>query len=69
MALRVSCMLDERPCTDCGECDPCDLVPDKICDNCCLCLGLEETDYRAIEIDDILLDIEYVKDKSETNEK
>lgn len=41
------CLLEQaRPCTDCGECDRCDLDKAKLCDNCCRCLG--EADYRAI---------------------
>lgn len=54
------CQLDEnKECTDCGECNYCDLDPTKICDNCCECL--EETDYRAIKITEIITDQEKVK--------
>lgn len=28
------CVLYDRECIDCGECQRCDLDPDKICDNC-----------------------------------
>ena len=35
------CILYDRPCTDCGECDRCDLDPSKICDNCCKCIEVK----------------------------
>ena len=28
------CVLYDRKCIECGECDMCDLDPSKICDNC-----------------------------------
>ncbi len=28
------CVLYDRVCIGCGECDRCDLDPEKICDNC-----------------------------------
>ena len=31
------CVLYDRDCIDCGECDVCDLDPNKICDNCGKC--------------------------------
>ena len=49
------CVLYERECIDCGECDRCDLNPDKICDNCCKCID-KNTDYAVIDIEDILMD-------------
>ncbi len=49
------CILDEtKRCTECGECDRCDLDPRKLCDNCCRCI--EDADYRAIGIDEIIDD-------------
>lgn len=49
------CVLYDRVCIGCGECDRCDLDPDKICDNCMKCItGNEE--YRSIKIDGIYLD-------------
>ena len=48
------CVLYDRDCIDCGECDRCDLDPDKICDNCMKCV-MGDTDFRAIEIDEINL--------------
>lgn len=40
-------------CKDCGKCDFCDLNEEKVCDNCCRCLG--DADYRGIEITEIIL--------------
>ena len=48
------CILYERECIDCGECDVCDLNPDKICDNCGKCLDIR--DDAVIKIDKIILD-------------
>ena len=32
------CVLYDRDCIGCGECDRCDLDPEKICDNCMKCV-------------------------------
>lgn len=48
------CVLYDRICIGCGECDRCDLDPDKICDNCMKCV-MGETEYRAIPLDGIKL--------------
>lgn len=50
----IKCVLYDRDCIDCGECDRCDLDPDKICDNCMKCV-MGDSDFRAIEIDEINL--------------
>ena len=55
MAERKQCVLYDRECIGCGECDRCDLDPDKICDNCMKCLRTG-ADYNAIEIDEIIED-------------
>ncbi len=47
------CILYDRACVECGECDRCDLDPEKICDNCKKCLT-SAADYRAIRIDGVL---------------
>ena len=52
--MNKKCVLYDRECTNCGECDRCDLDPDKICDNCMKCVK-GDTDYRAIAIDGIEL--------------
>lgn len=49
------CILEERICTGCGECDRCDLDPTKLCDNCCKCIKDFDGDYAEIEIDDVLV--------------
>ena len=45
------CVLYDRPCEDCGECEFCDLDPLKICDNCGQCLNMD--DFATIKIDGI----------------
>ena len=35
------CVLYDRLCIDCGECDRCELDPEKICDNCMKCVMFE----------------------------
>lgn len=43
--------------SQCGECNLCDLDPNKICDNCGKCIGLSGEggpEYRAIKVDGIL---------------
>lgn len=50
------CVLDEeKTCIECGECNRCDLDPNKICDNCCRCIDTEE-EYAEIAIEKIILD-------------
>ena len=49
------CVLYDRECIGCGECDRCDLDPEKICDNCMKCVSTTGADYLAVEIDDILM--------------
>lgn len=48
------CVLYDRPCTGCGECDYCDLNPIKLCDNCGKCLEADK-DYREIKIDGLIM--------------
>ena len=50
-----SCVLYDRECIGCGECDRCDLDPDKICDNCMKCVQ-EDADFKGIVIDGIQLE-------------
>ncbi|MCK4258339.1 MAG: hypothetical protein KAX49_05140 [Halanaerobiales bacterium] len=49
------CVLEERFCNNCGECDICDLDPIKICDNCMKCIN-SDSEYKVIEIDKIVMD-------------
>jgi len=52
---RKTCVLYDRECIECGECNICDLDPSKICDNCGKCIGLGgDTEYRAIRVDGII---------------
>ncbi len=32
------CVLEDKICTHCGECEKCDLDPNKVCDNCGKCI-------------------------------
>lgn len=48
------CVLYERECIGCLECETCDLDPNKICDNCGKCL--EFKDDAVIKIDKIIFD-------------
>ena len=49
------CVLYDRDCIGCGECDRCDLDPEKICDNCMKCVN-GDAEYRGIAIDGIVLE-------------
>lgn len=46
------CVLYDRECIGCMECEVCDLDPDKICDNCGKCLDIKE--FASIRIDGII---------------
>lgn len=48
------CVLYERECIGCMECEICDLDPKKICDNCGKCLDIR--DDAVIKIDGIIID-------------
>lgn len=50
------CVMYDRVCSGCGECDRCDLDPEKICDNCMKCLG--DGEFRSVLIDGIKLESE-----------
>lgn len=51
------CVLYDRVCIGCGECDRCDLDPNKVCNNCMQCVN-GTADYRAVSIDGIKLESE-----------
>ncbi|MHB1406033.1 MAG: hypothetical protein ACYCV0_10650 [Desulfitobacteriaceae bacterium] len=51
------CILEERLCIECEECDRCELDPHKICDNCCKCLEEPKADYVGIIVGIIIEDI------------
>ncbi len=46
------CIFENKPCTDCGKCDMCELDPTKRCDNCMKCVN-NGAEYRAVYIDRI----------------
>lgn len=45
------CVLYDRDCIGCMECEICDLDPNKICDNCGKCLDIRDS--AVIKIDRI----------------
>ena len=49
---RQKCVLYDRDCIGCMECETCDLDPNKICDNCGKCLDIKE--FAVIKIDGIV---------------
>ena len=53
--MRRPCVLYERECIGCGECDRCDLDPEKICDNCMKCVR-DSSDFKSVLIDGIELE-------------
>lgn len=48
--MEKKCVLYERVCSDCGECNICDLDPRKTCDNCGKCIDSGD-DYNIIDVD------------------
>ena len=54
MNIGGECELYDRICIGCGECDICDINPDKVCDNCGKCLDIR--DDAVIKIDKIIID-------------
>lgn len=50
------CVLRENTiCTECNECQRCDLDLQKICDNCCKCIDSDEQQaFARIQVDDIV---------------
>lgn len=48
------CVLYDRDCIGCLECEMCDLDPNKVCDNCGKCLNIQ--DFATIKIDGIIAD-------------
>lgn len=57
------CILNSNKiCDNCGECDKCDLDSSKICDNCGRCMEMENSDARAVKIDEIIDDLDDFKD-------
>ena len=63
MVVHRQCVLFDRECIGCGECDRCDLDPEKICDNCMKCIN-GGAEYRSVSIDGIVLDKEANPDQN-----
>lgn len=50
------CVLYDRKCIECGECEICDLDKTKKCTNCGKCIETD-AESRAIKIDDVIMDL------------
>lgn len=46
-----ACIIYDRSCIDCGECERCDLDDMRICDNCGRCIE-DPGDYRSVNVDE-----------------
>ncbi len=55
-----NCVLYERECIGCLECETCDLDPNKVCDNCGKCIDMQ--DFASIKIDKIYTNPEEYKE-------
>ena len=66
--MKKECVLYDRECIGCGECDRCDLDPNKICDNCMKCVK-GNSDYRAVQIDGFRLEEEYLQEQNEKKDR
>jgi hypothetical protein len=53
---KTECVLYDRECIGCLECETCDLDPNKVCDNCGKCI--EMPDVASIKIDKIYMNPE-----------
>ena len=62
------CVLYDRVCIGCGECERCDLDPNKKCDNCMKCV-LGDAEYRAISVDGFRLQKELPDEKPQPSGK
>ena len=62
------CVLYDRHCINCGECNLCDLDKSKICDNCCKCID-KDVDYYRIDIDDIIMEEEWDEEKERVEDE
>lgn len=63
-AMNKECVLYDRYCIECGECNLCDLDDNKICDNCGKCIE-EDADYIGIDIDDIITEEEWYESEED----
>ena len=53
VVMSKKCELYDRDCVNCGECDKCDLDPNKICDSCGKCIETDKN-YKIIKITKII---------------
>ncbi len=51
------CILEDRICTWCGDCEVCDLDKTKKCNNCGKCID-SDAEYRVIQVEDVLLGLD-----------
>lgn len=51
----MECVLYDRECINCGECDMCEFNKSKVCDNCGKCIE-SNAEYKAIKITEIKTD-------------
>ncbi len=56
----AKCVLYERDCIGCMECETCDLDENKVCDNCGKCIDFD--DVASIKIDKIYLNPDEYKE-------
>jgi len=61
MVYKNECVLMDRECIDCGQCDICDLDDSKICDDCCKCIDTD-SDFKGIYIDNIIDNVTDIDD-------
>ena len=66
MRIGEMCELYDRPCIGCGECERCDLDPEKVCDNCMRCLQRSKADYAEIMIDAVYTTEEVPEEDAES---
>lgn len=59
--LGQECVLYDRECIGCLECETCDLDPHKLCDNCGKCIEVQ--DVASIKIDKIYTNPEEYTEK------
>jgi hypothetical protein len=63
MVFKDECVLMDRECMDCGQCDICDLDDSKICDDCCKCIDTD-TDFTGVYIDNIIENVADINEDS-----
>lgn len=67
-AMSKLCIFNKtKSCSNCGDCNNCDITPGKMCNNCGKCLELQGYDIKAIKIDEIQdsSDLEFMATETE----